>query len=418
VSDFKISVIVPVYNVEPYLCRCLDSLVNQTLRDIEIICINDSSPDGSLSILKKYAKKDNRIKIIDFKKNQGVSIARNSGMKAAKGEYIGFCDPDDYVDLNFYEKLYNLAKNKNADITKAVLKTMEIGTNIERIENINKRILKHKGYFTSQFTTAIYKKEMLKKCKIKFPFGKITGQDLCFSTHAVIAAKSVYVLNNVFYHYIRRDSSSSGTFNSQKMYSVLRCCSIVLNLINKAAKRDKNYTYICALWFQWLLWLLIKNPEEQIVKKYARTVIAYYHKCIFPVKLKLPNPIVAAIKEKNEKQLISLLQKWIYNEHYPFIIIRESILQSRMLYIWGTGEDGIRVKKQSESNGWKIAGFLDSNKKVKKYYRYKVERPEQILNKPKEDFFIIISSRKYRKEIAEICRKAGLKRGKNFWSPN
>jgi glycosyltransferase involved in cell wall biosynthesis len=81
--------IVPIYNVEPYLRRCLDSLVNQTLKDIEIICINDCSPDKSLIILKEYAGKDNRIKIIDFEKNQGVSVARNSGMKIAKGEYIG-----------------------------------------------------------------------------------------------------------------------------------------------------------------------------------------------------------------------------------------------------------------------------------------------------------------------------------------
>jgi hypothetical protein len=85
--------------------------------------------------------------------------------------------------------------------------------------------------------------------------------------------------------------------------------------------------------------------------------------------------------------------------------------------VWGIGEDGIKVKKQCEINGWKISGFLDSNKNINKYNRYKVERPEQILSKSKRDFFIVISSRKYEKEIAEICRKAGLKKGENFWTP-
>ena len=100
----KISVIVPVYKVEKFLPKCLESLINQTLKDIEIICINDGSPDNSLKILEEYAKKDSRIKIIN-QKNAGPSVARNNGMSAASGEYIGFVDSDDWIDLDFYEKL-------------------------------------------------------------------------------------------------------------------------------------------------------------------------------------------------------------------------------------------------------------------------------------------------------------------------
>jgi len=118
----NVSIIVPIYNVEPYLHRCLDSLVNQTLKDIEIICINDCSPDNSLDILKEYAEKDERINIINFEKNQGVSVARNTGIEIAKGEYIGFVDSDDYVDLDFYEKLYKKARETDADMVKASLK--------------------------------------------------------------------------------------------------------------------------------------------------------------------------------------------------------------------------------------------------------------------------------------------------------
>lgn len=111
----KVSVIIPIYNVEKYLRRCLNSIVNQTLSDIEIICINDGSTDNSLEILQEYAQKDERIVIIN-QQNEGVSRARNYGINIAKGEYIGFLDSDDYIDYNFYEKLYEAAKRTNAEI--------------------------------------------------------------------------------------------------------------------------------------------------------------------------------------------------------------------------------------------------------------------------------------------------------------
>ena len=119
----KISVIIPVYNVEKYLPKCLDSLINQTLSDIEIICINDCSTDNSLEILEEYASKDERIKIIDLKENQGAAAARNKGLEIAKGEYLGFVDPDDYVDLNFYEELYKKGTILNSSLSIEVLIT-------------------------------------------------------------------------------------------------------------------------------------------------------------------------------------------------------------------------------------------------------------------------------------------------------
>ena len=111
----KVSVIIPVYNVEKYLRECLDSVINQTLKDIEIICVNDGSTDNSLQILEEYAQKDERIKII-AQENKGQAVARNVGIKIAQGEFIGFLDSDDYLDLNFYENLYNRAKETNSNI--------------------------------------------------------------------------------------------------------------------------------------------------------------------------------------------------------------------------------------------------------------------------------------------------------------
>lgn len=112
----QVSVIVPVYNVEKYLEKCLDSLVNQTLKDIEIILVNDNSKDSSLDILNKYSNQDSRIKLINFEKNYGPSKARNEGLKIAKGEYISFVDSDDWVDEDYFEKLLNAIISNNCDI--------------------------------------------------------------------------------------------------------------------------------------------------------------------------------------------------------------------------------------------------------------------------------------------------------------
>ena len=114
----KVSIIIPTYNVEMYLVECMESVVNQTLKDIEIICINDGSTDGSLEILKSYAQKDDRIVLVD-KENGGYGIGMNIGLDKATGEYIGIVEPDDFIPLNMYSDLYEKAVENDLDFIKA-----------------------------------------------------------------------------------------------------------------------------------------------------------------------------------------------------------------------------------------------------------------------------------------------------------
>lgn len=107
----KVSVIIPVYNAEKYLRECLDSVVNQTLKEIEIICVDDGSTDGSLTILREYRKKDKRVKVLT-QANEGVSAARNRGLLSACGEFVAFLDSDDYIEISAYEISYKEAKKK------------------------------------------------------------------------------------------------------------------------------------------------------------------------------------------------------------------------------------------------------------------------------------------------------------------
>lgn len=133
----KVSIIIPVYNVEPYLKEALDSVINQTLKEIEIICIDDCSTDNSFNILEEYSEKDDRIILIKNEQNMGVGYTRNVGEKLAKGEYLHFMDPDDCISLNFYECMYNTGKKYNSDIVnmKTILDVEEYNLN-----NIDKKL--------------------------------------------------------------------------------------------------------------------------------------------------------------------------------------------------------------------------------------------------------------------------------------
>lgn len=137
-NKIKVSIIVPIYNVQKYLAKCLDTVINQTLKEIEIICVNDGSTDSSGKILEDFAKKDSRIIIIN-KKNGGLSSARNAGMKIAKGEYIGFVDSDDWIEETMFEKLYNNAKKYDSQMSICA---------VHKYDDRTKTIIDDDPYFT------------------------------------------------------------------------------------------------------------------------------------------------------------------------------------------------------------------------------------------------------------------------------
>ena len=220
---FKLSVIIPVYNVERYLKECLDSVCNQTLEDIEIICINDGSTDNSLDILNEYAAKDNRIKIIS-KENGGQATARNLGIKEAQGEYIAFVDSDDFIEPEMFEKLYSKAKADNLDLVMCKIATYdnqtgEIKDNVWYymlgvFRDFEKDIFSHKDThdFTCEIAVTpynkIYKTSILKDNDILFPEGLIF-EDEKFFYDVYLRAKRVSIVDEFLYYYrINRKGST------------------------------------------------------------------------------------------------------------------------------------------------------------------------------------------------------------------
>ncbi|MFC0560061.1 glycosyltransferase [Halalkalibacter alkalisediminis] len=232
----KVSIIVPIYNVEKYLKRCLDSLVSQRLRDIEIIAVNDGSTDNSLLILKEYAKQDERIIVID-KENGGVSSARNKGLEKVRGSYIGFVDPDDWVDEHMYEQLYQMVLVENADISMCSY-TREFGkhskvknfplpekvtyTNEEVQLKMMRRLI---GPLNEEIAnpelldawgtvwSKIYRTEVIKENHIVFTdLNKIgTNEDSLFNIQAFYYANKFVFTNKPYYHYWRVNENSVTT---------------------------------------------------------------------------------------------------------------------------------------------------------------------------------------------------------------
>ncbi len=203
----KVSVIVPVYNTAKFLERCLNSLINQTLKDIEIICVNDGSKDNSLELLEEFAKKDSRIVIIN-QENAGLSAARNSGMEVVKGEYIGFVDSDDWVDLNFFEKLYDAAKKYDCDIAVADFirqhpKNKKIRLNIteEKVyEKAEDKYLACRTYREGCVWNKIYRTELLKDISLKFIVG-MYYEDRDFTARALYFSKKLVTVPGTYYDY-------------------------------------------------------------------------------------------------------------------------------------------------------------------------------------------------------------------------
>ena len=250
----KVSVIIPVYNTEKYLEKCLDSVCNQTLSDIEIICINDCSTDNSREILNRYAADDERIKIINFEENKGAAAARNAGIDAATGEYVGFVDSDDYIDLNFYEKLYIGATTSNADIVKSNLKYTGWNTpSSGSYYNLND--VKKSKYKFNHVPTAIFKRSLLLQNNIFFPENLECAEDSVFEILAASACNKIEIVEDVCYYYVFRQNSLNHdlivTENKIKTVeaSVLQFIKIVgtLNLEDKNLYFDiinDKYKYI------------------------------------------------------------------------------------------------------------------------------------------------------------------------------
>lgn len=236
----KISILIPVYNTSKYLERCLNSIINQSLKEIEIICVNDGSTDNSLEILNKFAQYDGRIKIIN-KNNGGLTTARNVGIKNARGEYYLNIDSDDWIEPGYLEDIYKKAKKENLDMVISDIifdyeyKKREVirkDLNIEEDKVLNgKEYLKifFRENFHGYTWNKLIKKEIYEKSRVKYDEEIFLYEDVEVISKLAIHMKRIGKVNKAYYHYIQGENNGSRTIKFKNYLDMERC----FNEINK-----------------------------------------------------------------------------------------------------------------------------------------------------------------------------------------
>lgn len=302
-EDIKVSIILPIYNVEKYIKECLDSILSQTHKNLEIILIDDGSPDLCGKIIDGYAGKDERIKIV-HKKNGGVSSARNEGLKIATGEYICFADPDDYLMNDYVDYLLGLALQNNAEIALSKdmyssfdkKETIDNSIEIETPEKITVDILMHKvpiGVYCK-----IFKKSLIDKFKIHFRKDIYIGEGFNFNTFAFQRANKIAVgYKRIYFYRTDNQNSAVSKFNEKKWENALYaldCIESDLTIKTKLICNAMNY----AKWFDgcFILSQIARNNAFSKCKDLTnkcKCCVRKYFKYVFKIETSLKQKIKA-----------------------------------------------------------------------------------------------------------------------------
>lgn len=325
----KVSVIIPVYNVEQYLERCLDSVINQTLQDIEIICINDGSTDGSLEILQRYAKKDSRIILVN-QANKGIGITRNIGLGLARGEYLAFVDSDDWIDLKTFEIIYKKFQETQADIIQFDFNSYYYNGQFQGHQKYSDRLKKYykckinnntifklSDVITKDFKhislvvwDKMFSTKFIKDYNINFSPTKI-GEDNIFSIASYIFANKILYVQYPFYNYCSRKGSAvnklsndnlqafdlitilkqfleeKGLFDKYKQaYSIYQLHTLAFNFVIMPYENRNMYLEKSSK-------ILNKNDYKKLLKSIKNPNLSFWEK-IFSIK----NQKIEGIKQK------------------------------------------------------------------------------------------------------------------------
>lgn len=291
-----VSILVPVYKVEQYLEECLDSLVNQTLKDIEIVCVNDGSPDDSIKILERYKEKDPRIVIVS-KENGGLPSARNAGLDVARGKYVGFVDADDYVQLDMYEKMYEAAERENSEI-------VICGANIFPLDpkpnNWLYEVLSTPDKTYREFSPDLIfaeassrpfiwrtfiKRDLIERNHLRLQEDILVGEDNAFQFRIYPLAKGVTLISDKLYNYrwYREGSMmNSGVYND--MTKRVRCHAL---LVQHIAQKWIETNEMCKMEYEFLKWSVellyddfIKIPLNDKIE-IANTLTPIWEQCAY-----------------------------------------------------------------------------------------------------------------------------------------
>lgn len=289
--DPQVSFIVPVFNAESWLADCLDSICAQTLPDIELICVNDASTDGSLAILADYARRDPRVTVVDLSRNCGVGRARNAGFALAKGKYAGFVDCDDTIDATFCASLFHAAEESGADMVSAPMRI------------VADRDKMHEMPQWEWFCSSLFRTDFLRKNAVRFPARYAIGEDTVFMARALIARPRRSKVDAPWYNYRQMAASASHRPTDEKCRSCVGAYRQVFSEIAEAARAGAVAPALAGSLFADFLQHFVRfimHKSTEPVKREAAEMLAglyggYPHRAEADAALRLSEPELLAL---------------------------------------------------------------------------------------------------------------------------
>lgn len=402
-NEIKISVIIPVYNTMQYLTDCLDSVIHQSLQEIEIICVDDCSTDGSLKILREYAQRDTRILVIHFANNQGEAMARNRALMEAKGKYIFFLDSDDYLDLTALEELYLRADRDRLDICYFKMKQRwelagiccdstpkgiegiysEVYTGIELFD-----LFIDKREFFYYPCLGVYRREFVRKNNLKFR-KLLIGQGGLFTLQGILAAQRVSVQDGQYYTYrLREGSSSKGIYDNYP---------VVLGNFVQFAQMLKR---IC------------EETNEQtisVLKRYLDYQIMQIRSGISGSS-HIAHTIYEQLSIEYEKYIFKciFMQQESYFKEFTVEELEE-LKCFKNIILYGAGHAASDVLRALDKHGLSISAIAVSNKMRNpiSFFGHKVCEIRDLMQYRENSIILVSVNRKYHDSIVDILQKLG-----------
>lgn len=415
----KISIIMPVYNVEKYLIECLESVVRQTLEDIEIICIDDGSKDRSSLILDEYAGKDSRIKVI-HKENAGYGQTMNLGIQWAAGDYISIVEPDDYIDLNMMESLYKTAVQYNLDVVKANFaefcgdrdnRVFKLDYVIDKPDLYNQVITPihveeiFRGYVLNQ--AGIYKSSFFHENHIKFhETPGASYQDVSVWFQVMIKAQRMMLVKEDYYRY-RVDNPNSSMASMEKVY----CICDEFNYLYNTVKEQKNFKEILPI-YQYCRWNHYLVTLERVASQYKLQFIKKMQED-FQCSQEKGELNLSFFKEWEKESFMEMFQtpsSFFQKNIRLSNEIHEMLLPYNKVVIYGAGMLGKRIlREMGREDREKLLGFAvtDTKDNLDLWAGMRIY-PIDHFDEYKTELGVLVGvTNKYRQEIVDALQNKG-----------
>lgn len=399
-NEIKVSIIIPVYNAEKYLRECLDSLIRQTLQEIEVICIDDGSTDASIKILREYQNKDSRVIVLSNTKNMGQPTSRNRGINEAKGKYIQFVDADDFIEKESTKELFKLAEEKEIDMCyMGMYVHVEKGTDIKAVPTGIQgqypdiyegkqllRILTEKDEFFYYTWSVFYRSSFLKENGLLYR-ELVCGQGGNFIPRCLCEARRVIVCSKKYYHYRVHNEAITHTDKAQKELLFGK----IMRYVDILQYFSKDETSL----------------ELEIFLE------ATYKKLMGGIK-----SLTYSEKKELENRMPSYFARHIYHilckegQTYQINLSQEQILtvkEGKNIIIYGAGYASKDVLDMLQQNEIEILGFAVTRRKSGKtnLFGHHIYEIQELSKYKATSIVLVAANRKYNEEILEILEKYG-----------